>query len=57
MFLERLEEIGEMPLPHYITKKLEDKDRYQTVYAENNGSAAAPTAGLHYTPELLEKIK
>ena len=57
MFLERLEEIGEMPLPHYITKKLEDKDRYQTVYAENNGSAAAPTAGLHYTPELLEKIR
>ncbi len=56
-FLERLEEIGEMPLPHYITKKLEDKDRYQTVYAENNGSAAAPTAGLHYTPELLERIK
>ncbi len=57
VFLEILEEIGEMPLPHYITKKLEDKDRYQTVYALNNGSAAAPTAGLHYTPELLEKIQ
>ncbi|MBR3767903.1 MAG: tRNA preQ1(34) S-adenosylmethionine ribosyltransferase-isomerase QueA [Clostridia bacterium] len=57
VFLERLEEIGEMPLPHYITKKLEDKERYQTVYAKNDGSAAAPTAGLHYTPELLEKIK
>ena len=57
VFLERLEEIGEMPLPHYITKKLEDKDRYQTVYAKNDGSAAAPTAGLHYTPELLQKIR
>lgn len=57
VFLERLEEIGEMPLPHYITKKLDDKNRYQTVYAKNDGSAAAPTAGLHYTPELLEKIK
>ena len=56
VFLERLEEIGEMPLPHYITKKLEDKERYQTVYAKPNGSAAAPTAGLHYTPELLEQI-
>lgn len=57
LFLENLEKIGEMPLPHYITKKLEDKDRYQTVYAKNDGSAAAPTAGLHYTPELLEKIR
>lgn len=57
VFLEKLEKIGEMPLPHYITKKLEDKERYQTVYAKNDGSAAAPTAGLHYTPELLEKIK
>ena len=46
-----------MPLPHYITHKLEDKNRYQTVYAKNPGSAAAPTAGLHFTPELLEKIK
>lgn len=57
LFLERLEEIGEMPLPHYITKKLEDKDRYQTVYAKTDGSAAAPTAGLHYTPALLDRIK
>lgn len=57
VFLEKLEKIGEMPLPHYITKKLEDKERYQTVYAKNDGSAAAPTAGLHYTPELLDKIK
>ncbi len=57
LFLERLEEIGEMPLPHYITKKLEDKNRYQTVYAKTDGSAAAPTAGLHYTPELLKKIE
>ncbi len=56
-FYNILDQIGEMPLPHYITEKLEDKDRYQTVYAENLGSAAAPTAGLHFTPELLEKIK
>lgn len=54
---EVLELIGSMPLPPYITKKLEDKNRYQTVYARENGSAAAPTAGLHFTPELLEKIK
>lgn len=54
---EVLEKIGSMPLPPYITKKLEDKERYQTVYARENGSAAAPTAGLHFTPELLEKIK
>ncbi len=51
------DEIGHMPLPPYITEKLEDKDRYQTVYANERGSAAAPTAGLHFTPELLEKIK
>lgn len=57
VFLEKLETVGEMPLPHYITKRLEDKDRYQTVYAKNDGSAAAPTAGLHYTPDLLQKIK
>lgn len=57
VFENILDELGEMPLPHYITKKLEDKDRYQTVYAKNTGSAAAPTAGLHFTPELLEKIK
>ena len=46
-----------MPLPPYITHKLKDKNRYQTVYAKNEGSAAAPTAGLHFTPELLEKVK
>jgi len=57
IFLEKLERIGEMPLPHYITHELKDKERYQTVYAHFNGSAAAPTAGLHYTPELLEKIR
>ena len=57
VFEEVLDRLGEMPLPPYITKKLEDKDRYQTVYAKNNGSAAAPTAGLHFTPELLGKIK
>ncbi len=56
-FYNVLDEIGEMPLPHYITEKLEDKERYQTVYSENLGSAAAPTAGLHFTPELLDKIK
>lgn len=52
-----LNRIGEMPLPHYITHELKDKDRYQTVYAKELGSAAAPTAGLHFTPELLEKIQ
>lgn len=57
VFEEVLDRLGEMPLPPYITKKLEDKDRYQTVYAKNPGSAAAPTAGLHFTPELIEKIK
>ncbi len=51
------DKVGEMPLPHYITEKLEDKDRYQTVYAKELGSAAAPTAGLHFTDEILEKIK
>ncbi|MBE6144152.1 MAG: tRNA preQ1(34) S-adenosylmethionine ribosyltransferase-isomerase QueA [Firmicutes bacterium] len=54
---EILDELGEMPLPPYIHEKLEEKDRYQTVYAKNIGSAAAPTAGLHFTQELLEKIK
>lgn len=54
---EILDELGEMPLPPYIHEKLDDKDRYQTVYAKNIGSAAAPTAGLHFTNELLEKIK
>lgn len=52
-----LEKIGEMPLPHYITKKLENGERYQTVYSKELGSAAAPTAGLHFTPELLQKIR
>lgn len=57
VFENILDELGEMPLPHYITKKLEDKDRYQTVFAKTTGSAAAPTAGLHFTNELLNKIK
>ena len=56
-FYNILDQIGEMPLPHYITEKLEDKERYQTVYSQNLGSAAAPTAGLHFTPELLDRIK
>lgn len=54
---EILDKLGEMPLPPYIKSHLEDKDRYQTVYAKNEGSAAAPTAGLHFTKELLSKIK
>ena len=57
IFLEILDRLGEMPLPPYITEKLEDKNRYQTVYAKNPGSAAAPTAGLHFTNEYLEKVK
>ena len=57
IFLEILERLGEMPLPPYIHEKLKDKDRYQTVYAKELGSAAAPTAGLHFTKELLNKIK
>ncbi|MCL2488378.1 MAG: S-adenosylmethionine:tRNA ribosyltransferase-isomerase [Oscillospiraceae bacterium] len=52
-----LEQIGQMPLPHYITERLEDGERYQTVYSREPGSAAAPTAGLHFTPELLERIR
>lgn len=56
-FFEVIDKVGEMPLPHYITERLEDKDRYQTVYAKEEGSAAAPTAGLHFTPELMEKIR
>ncbi len=56
-FYEVLESIGQMPLPPYIKKKLEDQERYQTVYSRERGSAAAPTAGLHFTPELLEKVK
>ncbi len=57
IFEEVLDRAGDMPLPPYITKKLEDRSRYQTVYAKDNGSAAAPTAGLHFTDELLEKIR
>lgn len=57
IFEEVLDRAGEMPLPPYITEKLKDRSRYQTVYARDNGSAAAPTAGLHFTPELLEAIK
>lgn len=57
IFEEILDELGEMPLPPYITEKLEDKDRYQTVYAREEGSAAAPTAGLHFTKELLKEIE
>ncbi|MGO1420966.1 tRNA preQ1(34) S-adenosylmethionine ribosyltransferase-isomerase QueA [Staphylococcus equorum] len=54
---ERLDELGEMPLPPYIKERLDDQDRYQTVYAKASGSAAAPTAGLHFTDELLNRIK
>ena len=57
IFEEILDRLGQMPLPPYITHQLEDKNRYQTVYAVNTGSAAAPTAGLHFTPELLKKIE
>lgn len=57
IFNEILDKIGLMPLPPYITERLKDKDRYQTVYAKNIGSAAAPTAGLHFTKDLLEKIR
>lgn len=57
IFLELLEKIGTMPLPPYITERLEDGERYQTVYSRENGSAAAPTAGLHFTKELLREIE
>ena len=57
IFEEILDKLGEMPLPPYITHKLQDKERYQTVYAKNEGSAAAPTAGLHFTKELLGQIR
>jgi len=57
IFLEVLESLGKMPLPPYIKEELQDSERYQTVYSKEPGSAAAPTAGLHFTPELLEKIK
>ena len=56
IFYEILDQLGEMPLPPYITEKLEDQDRYQTVYAKERGSAAAPTAGLHFTKDLLEQL-
>ncbi|MEF2919055.1 MAG: tRNA preQ1(34) S-adenosylmethionine ribosyltransferase-isomerase QueA [Acutalibacteraceae bacterium] len=56
-FFSALDKVGQMPLPPYITAKLEDKERYQTVYSKELGSAAAPTAGLHFTPELLQRIK
>ncbi len=57
IFEEILDQLGQMPLPPYITHQLKDKNRYQTVYAKHEGSAAAPTAGLHFTPELLEQIR
>ena len=57
IFLEHLERLGKMPLPPYIKEELQDAERYQTVYSRNLGSAAAPTAGLHFTPELLETIR
>ncbi|MBQ8390995.1 MAG: tRNA preQ1(34) S-adenosylmethionine ribosyltransferase-isomerase QueA [Clostridia bacterium] len=57
LFENVLEELGEMPLPHYIKEKLQDKNRYQTVYSKHDGSAAAPTAGLHFTNELLDEIQ
>lgn len=57
IFEELLDKLGEMPLPPYITHRLEDQQRYQTVYAKEEGSAAAPTAGLHFTPQLLEQIR
>lgn len=57
IFLEHLERLGKMPLPPYIKEELKDAERYQTVYSRNLGSAAAPTAGLHFTPELLERIR
>jgi len=57
LFENVLDTLGEMPLPPYITEHLEDKERYQTVYSKHSGSAAAPTAGLHFTPELMERLK
>ena len=57
IFEQVLDELGEMPLPPYITERLDDKERYQTVYSKEKGSAAAPTAGLHFTKELLEEVK
>jgi S-adenosylmethionine:tRNA ribosyltransferase-isomerase len=57
IFYDVLDRVGNMPLPPYITEKLEDRERYQTVYSRENGSAAAPTAGLHFTPTLLERLR
>src|SRR5699024_10101127 len=57
IFEEVLDQLGQMPLPPYITHQLKDKNRYQTVYAKYDGSAAAPTAGLHFTEELLQQIR
>ena len=57
IFKEILSQIGEMPLPHYITEKLDDENRYQTIYAKNEGSVAAPTAGLHFTDDLIYRLK
>lgn len=57
IFEEILDQLGQMPLPPYITHELKDKNRYQTVYAKYEGSAAAPTAGLHFTPELLQQVR
>jgi len=57
VFEDILNDIGEMPLPHYIKQQIENKERYNTVYAEHTGSSAAPTAGLHFTPELIQKLK
>ena len=57
IFEEILDKLGQMPLPPYITHQLKDKNRYQTVYAKHEGSAAAPTAGLHFTKELLQEIE
>lgn len=57
IFEEILDQLGQMPLPPYITHQLQDKNRYQTVYAKHDGSAAAPTAGLHFTPELLQQVR
>ena len=54
---EKLDQFGKMPLPPYITEQLEDQSQYQTVYAKELGSAAAPTAGLHFTPELMDRLR
>lgn len=56
-FYSALDKVGQMPLPPYITEELKDRERYQTVYSKELGSAAAPTAGLHFTPQLMKKLK